>query len=100
MDVRTEAMLARMPLAEAVLWLWRWLTGEERMMRLWDAHRGRCYEKVISFPLIVQLMADALLQYGGSGRRSFEKGVERAELEASIQAAFGKLRHFLRPLVA
>ncbi len=98
MDVRTEAMLARMPLAEAVLWLWRWLTGEERMMRLWEAHRGRCYEKVISFPLIVQLMADALLQYGGSGRRSFEKGVERAELEASIQAAFGKLRRLPVPL--
>lgn len=92
MGAATRAMLARMPLAEAVLWLWRWIIGDERMMRVWDAHRGRCYQKVISFPLILQLMADALLQYGGSGRRSFEKGRERGELAASIAAAFGKLR--------
>jgi hypothetical protein len=91
MDGTTKAMLARMPLAESVLWLWRWITGEERMVRLWEENRGRCYQKVISFSVIVNLMADALLQYGGSGRRSFEKGLERGELEASIQAAYRKL---------
>lgn len=98
MGAATRAMLARLPLAEAVLWLWRWIIGAERMMRVWDSHRGRCYQKVISFPVILQLMADALLQYGGSGRRSFEKGRERGELEASIQAAFGKLRRLPLPL--
>lgn len=98
MDGTTKAMLARMPLAEAVLWLWRWITSEERMLRLWEAKRGRCYQKVISFSVIVNLMADALLQYGGSGRRSFEKGVEHGELEASIQAAYGKLRRLPLPL--
>lgn len=91
MEETTKAMLARMPLAEAVLWLWRSITGEERMTRLWEANRGRCYQKVISFSVIVQLMADALLRYCGSGRRSFEKGVEHGELEASIQAAYRKL---------
>lgn len=98
MTEATKAMLVRMPLAEAILWLWRWIIDNERMVRVWEANRGRCYEKVISFPVILRLMADALLQYGGSGRRSFEKGRERGELEASIQAAFGKLRRIPLPL--
>ena len=50
MDAKTEAMLARMPLAEAVLWLWRWLTGEERMMRLWEAHRDDVTRRSFRFP--------------------------------------------------
>jgi hypothetical protein len=91
MNATTKAMLARMPLAEAVLWMWRLITSEERMQQLWDAHRGRCYQKVITFFTIVQLIADALLQYSGSGRRSFEKSREQGELAASIQAAYRKL---------
>jgi len=98
MDANQKAMLARMPMAEALLWLWRWITSEERLARLWEANRGRCYQKVISFSQVVQLIADALLQYGGSGRRSFEKGVEKGELEASIQAAYRKLGRLPLPL--
>jgi hypothetical protein len=98
MTEATKAMLVRMPFAEAILWLWRWIIDDERMMSVWDAHRGRCYQEVISFPVILRRMADALLQYSGSGRRSFEKGRERGELEASIQAAFGKLRRIPLPL--
>jgi hypothetical protein len=91
MDRPTKAVLARMPLAEAVLSLWRWTTDDERMQDLWNQHRGRCYERVISFALIVHLIADALLRYNGSGRRAFEKAIENEELQASIQAAFKKI---------
>jgi hypothetical protein len=91
MDRPSKAMLARMPLAEAVLLLWRWVTNEQRMQNLWDGHRGRCYQKVISFPLMVHLIADALLKYNGSGRRAFEESIDNEELEATIQAAFKKL---------
>ena len=91
MEVPSRDMLARMPLAEAVLLLWRWVTNEERMQSLWNQHRGRCYQKIISFALMVHLMADALLKYNGSGRRAFEKGIENGELETTIGAAFKKL---------
>src|SRR5262249_23606324 len=40
---------------------------------------------------MTHLVADALLQYGGSGRRSFEKNQEAGQLQSSVQAAFGKL---------
>ena len=98
MDRPSKAMLARMPLAESVLLLWRWVSCDERMQDLWNQHRGRCYEKVISFSLVVHLIADALLKYNGSGRRAFEKAIENEELEASIQAAFKKLGRLPVPL--
>jgi hypothetical protein len=82
---------ARMPLAEATLSIWRFVFDEERLSALWELHRGRNYDKVISFPTMTHLVADALLQYEGSGRRSFEKNKERGQLDSSFQAAFGKL---------
>jgi Transposase DDE domain len=82
---------SRMPLAEAALSMFRFVFDEQRLNSLWDQHRGRCYEKVISFPTMTRLVADALLQYGGSGRRSFEKNQESGNLESSVQAVFGKL---------
>ena len=91
MDRPSERILARMPLAEAVMLLWQWVTCEERMSDVWQRHRGRCYKKIISFSLMVHLIADALLQYQGSARRSFEKGIENGELEATFQAAYKKL---------
>jgi hypothetical protein len=98
MDRPSKKVLARMPLAEAVLLLWRWVTSEERMQVLWNEHRGRCYEKIICFWLMVHLIADALLKYNGSGRRAFEKGIDNEELQATIQAAFKKLGRLPVPL--
>ena len=92
MDCPSAELLARMPLAEAVLWLWRWIADEEHLESLFDRYRGRCYEKVISFPTMVQLIADALLEHGGSGNQSFRRAREEKVLEASLQAAYGKLR--------
>ena len=55
MDVATKAMLARMPLAEAVLWLWRWITGEERMAAAVGSAPGTVLSEGISFSVIVQV---------------------------------------------
>jgi hypothetical protein len=92
MDPLARPVLDRLPLAEAVLWLWSWIAEDDYLQGLFEAHRGRCYEKVISFPLLVNLIADALLEHGGSANRSFEHAIERDDLQASIQAAYGKLR--------
>jgi DDE family transposase len=82
---------ARVPLAEAALSIWRFVFDEQRLEQVWERRRGRCYEKVISFATMTHLMADALLQYSGSGRRSFEKNIESGQLNSSVAAAFGKL---------
>jgi hypothetical protein len=90
-DPLARPVLERLPLAEAVLLLWSWLAEDSFLQSLFDQHRGRCYDKVISFPVLVQLIADALLEHGGSGQRSFERAIQRQELTATIQAAYGKL---------
>src|SRR5947208_1004458 len=87
----TAAVLARMPLAEAAQWLLRWACDADRLKAIWEQFRGRCYERVISFPTLVRLVGEALLQHRGSGRRAFEKNIEAERLDASVAAAFGKL---------
>jgi hypothetical protein len=91
MDRPPEALLKRMPLAEGVLLLWRWVLSTGRLQSIWDAFRGRCYKRTLSFTMMVRLIADALLQHGGSGRRSFEKSKELDELPCTVSAAFKKL---------
>ena len=84
-------VLTRLPLAEAVLWVWRWIADEAFLQAVFHRERGRCYEQVIRFPVLVQLIADALLEHEGSGRKSFQRGQEQGQLEASLQAAYEKL---------
>lgn len=84
--------LARLPLAESVLLLWQQVADAAFLQGLFDRHRGRCYDKVLSFPSLVQLIADALLQHDGSARASFEQALEEDALDVTIPAAYGKLR--------
>jgi hypothetical protein len=83
--------LARLPLAEAVLTLWRWAVEDDMVNQIFDDHRGRCYEKIFLFSTMVGLVRDALLEYDGSGKQSFEAALDRGELDASVRAAYGKL---------
>lgn len=90
MDAVDPTLLARMPLAEAVLVVWRHVADEGRLRDVLERHRGRCHERLISFPAPVQPIADALLRHAGSGRQSFARGRESGRLAASTRAAYGK----------
>lgn len=96
-DFEREA-LRRLPLAEACYRTWTFVCQAAFLQDLFARWRGRSYEKAISFPVIVQLISDALLQHHGSGRASFEEGQLAGTLEASVAAAFGKLRRLPIPL--
>ena len=63
----------RLPLAEAVLRILDYVFQKEFLEEIFDRYRGRSYEDLISFHLLVQLVSDALLEYEGSGRQSFRK---------------------------
>ena len=87
-----QETLARLPLAESVLLLWQQVADAAFLQGLFDQHRGRCYDKVLSFPNLVQLIADALLHYDGSARASFEHALQDDALAVTIPAAYGKWR--------
>ncbi len=91
MSVFAEETLRRLPLAEAAYRLLDWATEPEFLGQVFQRHRGASYEKVIGFPLFVQLIGDALLEHDGSGRQSFVRAQTAGELEASLKAMYGKL---------
>src|SRR5712691_6831055 len=84
-------ILTRGPLAEAGLSLWRWVAEPLFLLSVFVRHRGAGYEKDISLGVLVQRVADALLEHHGSGRKSFERGREQGLLTATPQAVYQKL---------
>lgn len=101
--VATETRFARealdhLPLAQSVLLLWQQVADPTVLQKLFERHRGRAYDKTLSFPTLVHLIADALLQHDGSARASFERALENDALPVSIPAAYGKLRRLPIPV--
>jgi hypothetical protein len=91
MDAIDAKAWQRVPLAEAVLTLWRFVADDERLEEVFHEHRGRCYTKILEFRALVQLVNDALVVYRGSGRASFDRAAASGELPVSVRAAYGKL---------
>ncbi len=91
-DQFAKEALRQVPLADATLRLWRWIGDTETLDDLFERHRGACYTDELSFPVMTHLIADALLEHDGSGRQSFQRGIETGELKVTVVAAYGKLR--------
>ena len=53
MEAPVPQTLARLPLAEAVLTLWRWAADDDTVNQIFDENRGRCFEKIFLFSTIV-----------------------------------------------
>jgi uncharacterized protein (DUF2267 family) len=81
----------RLPLAEAVLSLFGWICDEQFLADVYEKHRGRSYESELTFATMVQLIADALMEHGGSGRKSFRRAEEAGELPTTIRSVYRKL---------
>jgi hypothetical protein len=60
---------------------------------LYDRHRGRTYQKKITFPLMAQLVRDALLEPDGSGHKSFCHAQQDGSLDAVLSSTYDKLGH-------
>ncbi len=86
-------VLSRLPLAEAVLVLWQFVCDEQSLEDLYEHHRGRTYQKKISFPLITQLVRDALLEPDGSAHKSFCHAQQDGSLDAVLSSTYDKLAH-------
>ncbi len=100
MEAFAQQVCQRLPLAEAVWQLFAFTANEEFLAQTFDRYRGRSYHKLIAFPLFVHLIADALLEHDGSGRKSFQRAQESGALDASLKAAYGKLARVPPPLSA
>jgi hypothetical protein len=82
----------RLPLADAALRLLDFVTDDAFLDDLFARHRGRSYEGVIRFPLLVHLVADSLLGHRGSAHQTFRQARDQGTLRASVEAMYGKLK--------
>jgi hypothetical protein len=85
-------VVSRVPLAEGVWTLLRHVAEERLLADLFERHRGTGWEGEVSFALLVELVSDALLDHGGSGRQSFRAAREAGRLNCTNEAVYGKLR--------
>jgi hypothetical protein len=90
-DAFSAAVLEKLPLADAVWRLLHFTMDDGWLDDLWRRNRGPCYERDLKFSTLAHLIADALLEHGGSGNQAFERAQEGATLPVSITAAYAKL---------
>jgi len=81
----------RLPLADAAFRLLQHLTDEDFLDQVFQQHRGRSYQRDISFPILVRLVSDALLGHRGSAHQTFQQAREDETLTATIDAVYKKL---------
>lgn len=91
MDDFQRELLARMPLGSAALDLFAFSLDEKFLAGVFEANRGRCYERELGFASLVYLIRDALLAHGGSALASFRRAREREELPVAVANAYAKL---------
>lgn len=97
-NVFSTAVLTKLPLAEAVWRLLQFTMADSWLDDLWARNRGRCYEQELKFSTLAHLVADALLEYSGSGNQAFERAQEREALPVSITSAYEKLGNLPVPV--
>jgi Transposase DDE domain len=97
-NVFSAAVLEKVPLADSVWRLLHFTMDDLWLEDLWTRKRGPCYERDLKFSTLARLVADALLEHGGSGRQAFERGQEAEILPVSLSSTFEKLGNLPVPL--
>jgi hypothetical protein len=92
MDGFEREALSRLPLAEGALTLLQWVLDEALLKQLFEEHRGTGCERTVTFPGLVSLLREALMEHRGSGRQAFEAARLGGRVKATNAALYGKLR--------
>jgi len=92
MDGFAREAMVRLPLAEAVIRFFDFLTEPDFLAGVFERHRGRSYEQELQFASFVYLISDALLEHRGSAHRAMQWAEEQGDLHVSREAVYGKLR--------
>lgn len=90
MDGFDLQVAARLPLADAAYQVLSHTLNDNFLTDLYDRHRGRGYEREITFPLLVGVVHDALLVHP-SARQTMEKARENRQLPVQNCSVYQKL---------
>src|SRR5215213_8210591 len=84
-------VLARLPLARAVLELFDHVLDDGLCDAVFDQFRGRCYQDALAFPTLVRVVRDALVLHGGSARRAIGDAADAGRLACAPSGVYRKL---------
>lgn len=91
MDGFQVEALRRLPLAQAVFYLFSHVMDQRHLGDVFERFRGRCYEQELSFAAVVYLLRDALLVHEGSGNASFQAARQAGALAVTVKSVYEKL---------
>jgi hypothetical protein len=91
-EILAAMVIPGVPLANAVLTSFAYLLQPKLLDDLFERHRGRSYEDILSFSTFVTLIRDALIVHNGSAHQSFQHALEQGALPTCPEAVYGKLR--------
>jgi hypothetical protein len=91
MDGFQIEVLSHLPLAEGIFHLFSHVLDHQHLGEMFESHRGRCYERDLSFAEVVYLLRDALLVHEGSGNASFCAAKEADALSVAVKNVYEKL---------
>lgn len=91
MDGFAMEVLRRLPLAQSVLSIFAYVLNEPFLDAVFEKHRKRCYEGVLTFSMLVYLVRDALLVHEGFGLPSFQRAAANGELPVLTGSVYPKL---------
>jgi Transposase DDE domain len=91
MDGFDASVLTRLPLVEASAVVLGHVLEPGFLNAVFEEHRQRAYTDVLEFPTLVQLIADALTQYHGRARQSFQAAEEVGRMSVGARAVYAKL---------
>src|SRR4030088_2456987 len=97
-DGFSATVLEKLPLGNSVWRLLHFPMDDSWLQDLWTQHRGRCYERDLQFSTLAHLIADALLEHGGSGHQAFERAQAAEFLSVSMTSAYEKLGNLPVPV--
>jgi hypothetical protein len=88
-----RAVLNRLPLAEAVLVLMRFVLNTGILETSYEDNRGRCHNRLLSFPAFVHLLFDCLSHHRNSARATLVKAKDEGRLPVSLKSFYDKLKN-------
>jgi Transposase DDE domain len=91
-------LVEALPLADAFYSLWGSVANDLALAGLFDRHRGRCYQDLLTFAELVGVLLDALTRSKGSGRKAVGHAHERGQLSCKGRAVYRKLARLPLPL--
>ena len=82
----------RLPLADSVFRLLDFCTEDGFLDEVFDRHRGRSYQDILTFPQFVRVISDTLLGRQRSAQQHFQEARDEGTLPTCVEALYGKLR--------